>query len=245
MNKKILYKLLLIFALLVCTLFISNTKCFALHTTTKYNSSYIDNSDDPISAIHSFIDNKVANNINYTSEDLPPYQLIYKTTIGSNIYYTFLAVTHPVLYSSDSTESLLKLYYSSVSTISYSYVQITFRPTEVSISEDLLTYSDKDDSNGYAVDFAYSSSGSMSLFASNYDIYDENNELVFPQPPVEEETPVEEKQEITLAPIVEEVETEKTLMEVVGILPLIIVVVVSLVGLRKALKILLTVLKRA
>lgn len=72
-----------------------------------------------------------------------------------------------------------------------------------------------------------------------------SDEIFFQPTPLEVETPVEEKQEITLAPIVEEVEAKKTLAEVVGILPLIIVVVVSLVGLRKALKMLLAVLHRA
>lgn len=91
-----------------------------------------------------------------------------------------------------------------------------------------------------------SASSLIQILYSNVDITNESGTSVFfPQTPLVVETPVEEKQEITLAPIVEKVEAEKTLAEVVGILPLIIVVVVSLVGLRKALKMLLAVLHRA
>ena len=60
------------------------------------------------------------------------------------------------------------------------------------------------------------------------------DEVVFPVAP----------QATQLSQIVEQAKTEKTLAEVVGILPLILVVVVSLVGLRKALKWLLTFLRR-
>lgn len=46
----------------------------------------------------------------------------------------------------------------------------------------------------------------------------------------------------TLAPIVEEVETEKTLAQVVAILPIVLVVIVGLIALRKAIKFLKTLL---
>lgn len=49
----------------------------------------------------------------------------------------------------------------------------------------------------------------------------------------------------TLAPIIHKVETKGTMMEIIQILPLIIVVLVSFLGLRKALKMLSTLLNRS
>ena len=72
---------------------------------------------------------------------------------------------------------------------------------------------------------------------SSFDIYDNNGNLVFQVPPQ-----VEEVQGI-LAPVVEKVEMSQTLSEIVKLLPLIIVVVVSFLGLRKALQMLFKVLR--
>lgn len=48
-----------------------------------------------------------------------------------------------------------------------------------------------------------------------------------------------------LAPIMENAGTEKTLSEVVGILPIILVVIISFLGIRKALKFISTLLRRS
>lgn len=58
---------------------------------------------------------------------------------------------------------------------------------------------------------------------------------VFPQPP----------QGTILAPIVEEVETEKTLAQILAVLPIVIVVIVGILAVRKAIKVLLNLLKRS
>ena len=62
--------------------------------------------------------------------------------------------------------------------------------------------------------------------------------MVFQQPPQVQE------QATTLAPIVEEMETEKTLAEIVAILPVVLVVIVGLLAMRKAIKFLMKTLKQ-
>ena len=69
---------------------------------------------------------------------------------------------------------------------------------------------------------------------SNVDLLDSNGDLVFQEPP-----------QSSLAPIVEGVETEKTLEEVVLILPIILLTLVGLIGLRKALRMLSMVLRQS
>ncbi|MGN1327824.1 MAG: hypothetical protein ACI4VQ_07110 [Clostridia bacterium] len=71
---------------------------------------------------------------------------------------------------------------------------------------------------------------------SSYDVLDSDGVLFFLQTPLRMGV---------LAPIVEKVEMIPVMKEIVGVLPLIIVVVVSLVGLRKALRMLSTLLRKA
>lgn len=80
--------------------------------------------------------------------------------------------------------------------------------------------------------------GGHDFIESSINIYQSStgSEIFFPQTP----------QAIAiLAPIVEGTETSKTLAEVLGILPKILVVVVSFLGLRKALKMLSALLHRS
>ena len=78
------------------------------------------------------------------------------------------------------------------------------------------------------------------IIYSNADIYDNTGSVFFQQ------TPLEVTPTMTLVEILEqEKEQVATLKEVLQILPLIIVVVVCLVGLRKALKILLELLRNS
>lgn len=77
------------------------------------------------------------------------------------------------------------------------------------------------------------SSTQFILLYSSLDVYEyfESNNVVFPiasQPTVETQG--------TLAKIVEEQETEKVMEEIVGILPIVIVVLVSLIAIRKAIQ---------
>lgn len=71
----------------------------------------------------------------------------------------------------------------------------------------------------------------------------ETGEVLFQHAP-QTETEVEQKQTI-LAPIVDQKETDKTLQQILGILPIVIVVIISLIGLRKALRFLLTQLRQS
>lgn len=85
----------------------------------------------------------------------------------------------------------------------------------------------------------------ISLVATNFDVYGTTNyndgELVFQLPTLKKTT--------TLAPVIQREKTkgtlQETLTEILVVLPLIIVVVVSLVGLRKALKMLSMLLRRS
>ena len=76
-----------------------------------------------------------------------------------------------------------------------------------------------------------------SAYYSSVDINDSNGEVVFRKAP---------QGQGTLAQIVEQTKPqEKTLAEVVGILPIVIVVIVSLIGCLKALRMLLALLKNS
>ena len=71
---------------------------------------------------------------------------------------------------------------------------------------------------------------------ANHDIYDFESNLVFQQPPMVQ--PI-------IASQVEGVEMDKTLAEIMGILPVILVVIVGLIAIRKAIQFLMVRMKRA
>ena len=73
-----------------------------------------------------------------------------------------------------------------------------------------------------------------SFILATTDVYDSKGELFFHRPPLSR-----------LARIVEEAQAQETIMEIVKILPLTLVVVVSYLGLRKALRLLSTLLHQA
>lgn len=77
-------------------------------------------------------------------------------------------------------------------------------------------------------------STNYSIYITDSDIYDTEGNLVFQVAP----------QATQLAQIVEQAETEKTVGEIVAILPLILVILVSFLGLRKALSWLSALLRR-
>lgn len=76
--------------------------------------------------------------------------------------------------------------------------------------------------------------GNYSIYYSTLDIYNNSGDVVFRKPPV-----------TTLAEVLTLEEGRKTIVEIVGLLPLILVVVVSFLGLRKALNWLLTLLRHS
>ena len=74
---------------------------------------------------------------------------------------------------------------------------------------------------------------------SSYDIYNKNGELVFQVPPQVQGT------QAIIAEQVEEVEMNKTLQEILGILPVVIVVLVGLIAIRKGIIFLIARMKKA
>lgn len=72
---------------------------------------------------------------------------------------------------------------------------------------------------------------------STFDIKDKNGNVVF------QGAPQEQAQELTLVPIVEQVETEKTMAEILGILPLVVSLLVSIIAIKKAISFLRSVLR--
>ena len=97
----------------------------------------------------------------------------------------------------------------------------------------LVTYNDDTKSWGSVQDWGDLTPSPDVVFNCNENIYTEEGELFFPQPP------------LSLGEIVETSQMEKVLQQIVTILPLILVVVVSFLGLRKALQMLLTLLHQA
>lgn len=81
---------------------------------------------------------------------------------------------------------------------------------------------------------------------SDSDLYC-NDTLVFhPAPPNQEITPEEQQettQETILAEIVEQAETEKIMAEILGILPILMIILVSIIAIWKAIKLLKNVIK--
>lgn len=106
--------------------------------------------------------------------------------------------------------------------IKYSYYYIS------STSSSSWSSSSTSDTSGF-----YFSGGIYGVYATQ-DLYDLDGNLVFQVAP----------QATQLAQIVEQAETEKTVGEIVAILPLILVILVSFLGLRKALSWLSALLRR-
>ena len=90
--------------------------------------------------------------------------------------------------------------------------------------------------------YSYARNGYAELVASNFDVVSWNTGAVVFQPPTL-------RKATTLAPVIQREETQGTLQgvltEIIQILPLIILVLVSFLGLRKALKMLFAVLCRS
>lgn len=76
-------------------------------------------------------------------------------------------------------------------------------------------------------------------FVSNHDVLDLNGNVVFPKAPQEEQV------ELTLLPVVEQVEMKGILQEILEILPIVMIVVVFYLALRKALSLLFQLLHQS
>lgn len=109
-----------------------------------------------------------------------------------------------------------------------SFIRKTFSS---STENALLTYNPSDNYFYFVGNIPlYKDANKSSLWCDTFDFFQQPPQEVAPQ--------------MVLAPIVEEMEMEVTLKEIIQILPLIIVIVVSFLGLRKALQMLLSLLHR-
>ena len=145
------------------------------------------------------------------------YYLLYKINSSDAYPYRFFVSETPIIYDIDN--GIIK---------GKSIVFSTGRTIEDAVS---ATFNYIENEN------AFVSGGGLDtniLLYSNADILNGSGEVVFQRPLV-----------TALAPIVKEVETEKTLEEVVLILPIILLTLVGLIGLRKALRMLSTVLRQS
>lgn len=86
-------------------------------------------------------------------------------------------------------------------------------------------------------DMGVSSSGISQIIYSNTDLCDVNGEVVFQKAPA--------VAQVVLAPIAQEAPLEGIVQEIVGILPIVLIILVGLIGLRKALALLSQTLHKA
>ena len=145
------------------------------------------------------------------------YYLLYRMNSSDYYPYRFFVSETPIIYDIES--GIIK---------GKSIVFSSGRTIEDAVSH---TFDYVENENAY---ISSSSLGNNILLFSNADILDANGEVVFQHPLV-----------TNLAPIVKGVETEKALEEVVLILPIILLIIVGLIGLRKGLRMLSTVLRQS
>lgn len=263
MKKNLNKKILLFFIVFLFLLIINTSKSFALegveynYSNIKYsfeqdtyNTSYIDSylevGQSPFEAFGKIVDyfhNKNPESIKVSSDDLPEKAVMFKMVAlkGENnettkTYYMFYFSDGVVLPEGNQTSwgnainSNVARFYPQGSIDFIGVVGpsgVYFRDAELNN----ITYG-----NLYFTSFVYAED--VYISASTYDIMDKDGiNVVFHQPTLGKVT--------TLAPVVNKVEMSPVLKEIIAILPLILVVVVSLIGLRKALKMLSQLLHRS
>ena len=251
--KRILNKkMFLILGLFLFFLIINTKPAFAsgpIITSATYNKTYIDDhiavEQSPFGAFEKIVDfynEQYPDSFTLSSVDLPEYALMISGTgpdnagDDSSLYstkYMFVYTSTPLVMDRVSTgaqywdfdipegvEMLVCIVHAGGINFNTNFIEIS------------------DGSNLNPTFGHYGGSASRSVIASNYDIMSTDGlSTVFPQPTLRKVT--------TLAPVVNKVEMSPVLKEIIQILPLIIVVLVSFLGLRKALKMLSTFLNRS
>jgi len=266
LNKKILFivALFLFFLLTNCkptfaAQFYELVDEILVTDTTLYNYDYIqaclDAGQSPIDAVKKIVDeyhSKYPDTILCSSDDLPKNAFVvrcvhYGDTEDEKMFYVIfnngkavkddvgpmLTQCHMYLFSEIYEDG------SRSETCDFYYLKFTKGGFSFG-SEDV--YSDTSGSVSFQLPIVANNAGYAELVASNYDISSrDTGEVVFQLPTLREAT--------TLVPVIQREKTvgtlQVTLKEIILILPLIIVVVVSFLGLRKALKILFRLLNRA
>lgn len=175
------------------------------------------------------------------------FNLIYETDEYLSGNYVFY-IAHPTNSSSELTVMFLKysddlkVYVDNFSGSEYRvYYNKSVQRVNYSYYKNGTTLNKNWSGNASSDTFGYSSTAE---FYSNFDIYNDNTyTTLFFQVPVVEE-PTQETQGI-IAPLLDQQKMEETTLQIRVIIPLIIVVVVSFLGLRKALKMLSQILHRS
>lgn len=215
-------------------------------------NSYLDAGQSPRDAFGIIVDyyhNQDANAVQYSSSDLPPYYALFKVPDDNaecGYYYHFMFTEYPFLRDHNlyAGEFAYNLTYpkSEDGIVPTSQKMLLADFTEGGLT---LFYNKIYLVDGVAGEVTGNNNKQVTLISSNFDIYGTSlyngGQLVFQQPTLRKAT--------TLAPVIQREKTKGTLQvvlkEIIQILPLILVVVVSLVGLRKVLKMLLEVLRRS
>lgn len=211
---------MLIILLVAFILIFSTTQCLAV---SNISIETISLTDDEIS----FINNILEENPNYR------YYCVYISDDPSIRFVRFYSSYDDLkFYVLNVNASSPNSYYgimcsdNDIDTFIYRLSDFTYVKSSRSYFETDITYYDVSSICHYAI-------------FSNFDIYSDKTyaEVLFQAPPAQKQGIVEKS--------LEEVEMKATMKEILGILPLIIVVVVSLVGLRKGLKMLSSLLHKA
>lgn len=247
LNKKLLF-ILALFLFFILINFSTVRAESVLVTSDTYNKafidSYIDAGQSPRDAFKKIVDdyNELYPDVlSFTSADLPPYYVLYETYFEGNLtYYNFIFSEYPLLYYDTSYVGRLHLSFNHPEGISsQKYYTVS------DFTDGGFTFGSRDilSTDGRISSFtAGTNLYTPSIIASNYDLIDQFDGTVFFQPPTL-------RKATTLAPVIQREKTKGTLQvvltEIMQILPLIILVLVSFLGLRKALKMLFAVLRRS
>lgn len=259
MKKFLNNKILFILALFLFFILINMNQVRADNVDTYYNSiivtsetynkafidSYIDAGQSPFDGLKKIVNhyNKLyPETLKITSNDLPPYYFMYEDTWNKDGNYKFYISEYPViLVDSDPIINEVCFYQTAEQNADGSYPE-TVKIYEIIVTEGGLTFCSQEIASTTVGNHWKNGVRDYFFLASNYDIVKTSDGTTFfHQPTLRKAT--------TLAPVIQREKTKGTLQvvlqEIIQILPLIIVALVSFLGLRKALKMLFTVLRRS
>lgn len=253
-NKKLLFvlALFLFFILINCN---SVHASDALVVSETYNMSFIDNHIDagqsPFDAFKKIVDrfnDYSPGTLNFTSSDLPEYAVMFNVynSVDKEDEYYFLFSTKKLCWNGGGSPDIYGQTSASILHFDNSDVPLLYYCSRVTKHGLVFIYNSIIEGSSSIFQFdGMPDYGGGSRFTINRITYDfksaQTGDLVFQQPMLREAT--------TLAPVIQAEKTKGTLQAVlqviIRILPQIILVLVSLVGLRKALKMLSTLLRRS
>ena len=222
----------------------NNDNFVVANYNTEWIESYLDLGMNPVDGIKNVLIDKHQDFFSFNSSELGNYWVCEKITKDDNYYYLFLICPGQIAVKAFYETHTVHTYITeNLDSSEYKYFSILFAKDGFYSDGNYLLDSwcpvyFPDEFRFYGYEF----------IVSNYDILDYSSSsainsgaILFTEP--------ETKNGTTLAPVIQREKTKGTLqivlMEIVQILPLIIVVVVSFLGLRKALKMLSQLLRRS